>query len=69
MERWIFAVWAYLVAGVSFAVGIWAAVIPHGSVWVGTMLALLGIGLAAGMSLYLAGTPGPRRQIKNAGSR
>lgn len=62
MERWIFAVWTYLAAGVSFAVGVWAAGIPHGSVWVGSTLALLGIGLAAGMSLYLASTPGARRQ-------
>jgi len=61
MAPWILIAWTYFAAVVSLVVGLWAAIVPYGSIWVGIVLALQGIGLGFGISLYLWGESAPRR--------
>lgn len=60
MTRWFLVVWTCFAAVASFAVGIWAAIVPYGSIWVGTLLALVGIGLVLGIGLYVRGEASSR---------
>jgi len=64
MARWILIMWTYFAALASFAVGIWVATAPYGSIWVGVMLALLSGSLGTGISLYLWEESAPRRRTQ-----
>ncbi len=46
MVHGLLTAWTILVSVVTCIVGIWAAVVPHGSVGVGLMLVLLGLATA-----------------------
>ena len=67
MARWILIGWTCLVAVVLCAAGIWAAVLPYGSISVGIGLVLLSIGLGFGISLEIRGETRPRKGM-GAGS-
>lgn len=64
MARSILIAWSYFAAGVSLAVGAWAAIAPCGSVWAGLGLALTGVGLGIGITLYVQEETAPRRHFQ-----
>jgi len=53
MARAAWIAWTFTAAAITFLFGILAAVVPYGSIWVGLMFVLLGLGLGGGMFLHL----------------
>lgn len=60
MVRWILFVWTCFAAVVSLSVGTWSAIVPYGSIWMGILFAVVGIGLVVGISLYAWGEAASR---------